>query len=128
MGSMIWEKAPDVKKSVSRLRIKLDLKHLSIKNIHCFRSYGSSSRAIARIWGLPRIWQMALSTEPSYCIEVISERYDKLNERQKAKVLIHELTHVPNNFSGALTPHIRRGNRSFRKKVDTLTKSFFRNN
>jgi predicted metallopeptidase len=75
------------------------------KQITFYRSYGSSARAYARIWGLPRIWQQALNIKPHYIIEVISEKFDKLSEYDKIKTLIHELLHIPKNFSGSLVPH-----------------------
>ncbi|MBI3887746.1 hypothetical protein HY310_01620 [Candidatus Microgenomates bacterium] len=78
------------------------------------RGFGSTSRAIARIWSLPKPWQIALKIEPQYVIEVIAERFDKLSEDEKDKTLFHELTHIPKTFSGALVPH----KRGFRKKVD----------
>lgn len=84
------------------------------------RGYKSSSRAIARIWSLPRPWQMALKIEPQYIIEVIASRFDKLSEEDKDRTLIHELMHIPKTFSGALVPHSGRHHRIDRRTVEAL--------
>ncbi len=102
---MEWIPASDIKKQILLLTKKLSLNYISSGRIFCFRSFGSKSRATARIWSLPRIWQKALKTKPGYCIEVISERFDKMSLAEKEKVLIHELKHIPKNFSGALLGH-----------------------
>ncbi len=112
--------APDLKSDLFRIIENLGLSYIKGDNLITFRSHGSKSRAIARIWSLPRIWQLALKTEAYYCIEVISERYDKLSSTEKEKVLIHELLHVPKNFSGSLLPHRQRGKRIDRRTVDNL--------
>lgn len=115
-----WRKAPDVKKKISVLLAKVGAGKIDKAAIYCYRSEGAKTRAIARIWGLPRLWQMALKQKPSYIIEVISEKFDKVTLSKQDEILLHELAHIPKNFSGALVPHIRRGKRSFRKKVDIL--------
>jgi len=97
--------APDIKKKINSIQKKLQLPHIKPKQIVCFRSTGSTARARARIWAFPRIWQMALKLPPYYCIEVISEKFDHLRENDQTRVLIHELMHIPKNFSGALLPH-----------------------
>jgi predicted metallopeptidase len=79
--------------------------HVKCERLVCFRSRGSKSRAIARIWSLPKLWQRALNVEAHYIIEVVSERYDKLSEDEKDKTMIHELLHIPKNFSGAVVSH-----------------------
>lgn len=110
--------APEINTEISRIVVALGLSFIKSEKIVTFRSYGSKSRAVARIWSLPRIWQIALNAEAHYCIEVISERFDKLSERDREKVLIHELLHVPKNFSGALLPHKQRSKRINPKTVD----------
>lgn len=112
--------APELKSELNRIVDRLGFSHIKVKNIVTFRSFGSKSRAIARIWSLPKIWQIALKTEAHYCLEFVSEKFDKLSNSEKEKVFIHELLHVPKNFSGALLPHRQRGKRIDRKTVDRL--------
>jgi len=111
---MKTELAPDIDKRIKVIVRALDLGHVSDKHIICMRSFGSKSRAIARIWGLPRIWQQALYLNAYYIIEVVSEKFDRMSKDEQDKTLIHELLHVPKTFSGALVPH-----ECFGKKIDT---------
>ena len=98
--------APDVKKLVKEILDCLDFFHIPPQYVLCFRSKGSASkRIIARIHGLYKIWQEALNLSPYYIIEVISEQYDKLTKKEKEKVLIHELLHIPKKFTGSFRPH-----------------------
>lgn len=120
---IIWQEAPEIEDAVKKIVSDAQISWINPKNIHFFRSYNSKARAYARIWGLSKIWQLALKIEPSYVIEVISEKYDRLDPRRKSEVLIHELTHIPKNFSGSLIPHIRkRGKRNFHDKVHEIIK------
>lgn len=101
-----YAEAEDIKKRVQEIAVSLDFFHVVPQFIHCVRSRGSKSRrTIARIHGLGKIWQDVLYLPPSYVIEVISERYDKLSEAEKEKTLIHELLHIPKGFSGGFRPH-----------------------
>jgi predicted metallopeptidase len=56
-------------------------------------------------------------------MEIISERYDRLNHEEKTKVIIHELLHIPKNFSGSLLPH-KYGHTQIDKEVETLYKKY----
>lgn len=112
--------APDISRRISRLLKNLDLPHVRAANLVCFRSTGSTGRARARIWSLPKIWQMALSVEAHYCIEVISEKFDDLSVDDQDRTLIHELLHIPLNFSGALVPHRNHKHRTFRHYHDRV--------
>jgi predicted metallopeptidase len=58
-----------------------------------------------------RIWFDALEMKPHYIIEVISEEFDRLDGREKEKVVIHELMHIPTKFSGGFVPHKGRINK-----------------
>ena len=106
---MDWHLAPELQKEISSLVSNLKLNHVDSKRIVVFRSFGSRSRARARIWSLPRIWQKALGVKPHYCIEVLSEKFDHLSKPDQTKILIHELLHIPKTFSGSLLPHRGRG-------------------
>ncbi|MFC1625642.1 putative metallopeptidase [Patescibacteria group bacterium] len=123
-----WVKAPDITKRISHLVDKLHVDWVDKRKVFAFRSRYSKTRAYARIWGLGRIWQQALNITPSYIVEVISERYDKLSDKQKDEVLIHELTHIPKNFSGALVPHTRKRKGSFHDKIKGLISDYRKHN
>ena len=122
-----WKEAPDIKARVLRLMENLELDYLLGERLFFYRSEGSKSRAYARTWGLPKLWQNALGVEPAYIIEVISGYFDKLSPRDQDKVLLHEIGHIPKNFSGALLPHTRRGKGSFHNKLDELIQRYFEN-
>ncbi len=121
---MIWHQAPDVLRRVKFLSSHLNLDHIIPSQVFCFRSRGSSGRATARIWSLPKIWQQALNVSPGYCLEVISEKYDRLTEAQKEKVVIHELLHIPGTFSGSLSPHRNIRRRTFLHYHDQVERLF----
>jgi len=101
-----YSEAPDVKDLVVRIVVQLGFDHVNVNGIHCYRSINSKSRrTVARIHNLSKVWQRALDKPANYLIEVISERYDKLSQKEKEKVVIHELLHIPKGFSGGFRPH-----------------------
>ena len=119
-----WEEASDIKDRALKLVTVLEMDTILFERIFFFRSYGSKSRAYARTWGLPKLWQHALGVEPAYIIEVISHYFDKLSSKDMDKVILHELSHIPKNFSGALVPHTRHRKGSFHDKLDTLIEKY----
>lgn len=120
-GKVEWVDAPDVHTALHDLVTKLKFDWIDLETLHSFRSYNSSARAYARIWGLNKVWQLAIKHKPSYIIEVLAENYDKLSDKEKAKVLLHEIAHIPKNYSGSLLPHTRRkGKRNFHDRVEDL--------
>jgi len=119
-----WVSAPDIQQRINRLVTSLGLSWVKKSQVYGFRSTNSKTRACARIWGLPRIWQKALKQNPGYIIEVISEKFDKIKESEKEKVLLHELCHIPKTFSGALFPHRRKGTGNFQDKLRKMMENY----
>jgi predicted metallopeptidase len=117
-----YHEAPDVKRLTDEIIDSLNLFYVVAESVYCYRSMGSKSkRIIARIHGFGKIWQRALGLPPSYVIEVLSERYDKLSQEDKEKTMIHELLHIPRGFRGGFRPH--KGYIS-KKKVEKLHKEY----
>ena len=100
-----YELAPDLQEAIREL-VFLLFPHVKLDSVVCIRSYGSSSRGtIARCHALGKAMQLALNRKGFYVIEVISERFDKMSEDERTKVLIHELMHVPKTFGGGFIHH-----------------------
>ena len=84
---MDWQKDPELQKSLEEVVSRLEMKHVLPERIFCFRTSGSKSRAYARIWSFPKIFQQVLKIEPAYVIEVLSQKYDRLSPDDKIKVI-----------------------------------------
>lgn len=114
-----WQQDSFLQIQLNKLVGLLEFSHVNAARVYCYRTHGSSARAYARIWAFPKIFQEVLKVEPAYVIEVLSEKFDKLGPEEKTKVLIHELLHIPKNFSGSLLPHTY-GNKQIHKEVERL--------
>jgi predicted metallopeptidase len=55
-----------------------------------------------------------------YVLEFISERFDKLNDDEKEKTIIHELMHIPKNFGGGFRHH----DHVSRENVESMQKRY----
>ncbi len=98
--------AEDIDLRVKEIIRKLKMGHIDAPRVICVRSKGSGSkRVIARCHGLSRIMQLALTKEPYYVIEILSERFDRLSQEDQIKVLIHEVLHIPHGFGGGFRAH-----------------------
>lgn len=117
---MQYAPAPEIKRTINVLVEKLNFSHIDTKKIHCIRSFDAKTRAYARIWGMAPLFHEVAGIEPNYIIEVIAKRFDKLDEREKIKTLIHELMHIPKTFSGALLPHRGRYHRINDREVEKI--------
>ena len=119
---MQYQIAKDVKEKVGKLIKKLEMDYIDEKRIYCIRSFDAKTRAIARIWGMGRLFNEVAGIKPCYIIEVNAKRFDKLSERDKLKTLIHELLHIPKTFSGALLSHRGRYHRINDKAIENILK------
>lgn len=117
---IVWQEDKKLKELLNKTIKEAGVTWVNTSRVFTYRSENAKTRAYARIWGLSRIWQMALKVEPAYILEIISEKYDRLSDREKSKVLLHEVAHIPKNFSGALVPHTKRRKGNFRDKLKSL--------
>ncbi len=120
---MKYERAEDLKKYILRLIKRLKFRHIKTQNIHIIRSFDAKTRAVARIWGMSKLFSEVVGLEPHYIIEVNAKKFDRLSERDKIKTLVHELMHIPKTFSGALLPHRSRYTRINDREVEKLLKT-----
>jgi len=101
-----YQLASDINERIFDIAKTLGMDHIKLSGIYTVRSFGTGSRGtIARCHAMGKIWQLALSINPVYIIEVIHERFDKLNLEDQDKVLIHELMHIPLSFGGGFKHH-----------------------
>jgi predicted metallopeptidase len=123
---MRFELAKDIQERINSMLNVLNYDHIDSSRIICIRSYNSKSKAIARIWGLSKVWQKVLNIEPHYIIEVLHPRFEKYSKEDQDKTLLHELLHIPKKFSGGLVPHKCFGKRIDRRTVEELYKKHFK--
>ncbi len=102
---MRYEPAPDIQIIAEEISNML-FPHVILERVKCYRSYGSSSRGtIARCHTFGKLIQKAIGIKAHYVLEFISERFDKMDEREKTKTIIHELMHIPKSFGGGFKHH-----------------------
>lgn len=116
--------APDVTRIMKAVLKTSLFGQVDPKRVVCMRSEGATSRARARIWSFPKIWQQALNLPAHYVIEVLAHHFDHLSDDDKTRVIIHELMHIPKNFSGALVPHRGRHARIDHRTVEHLFRAY----
>lgn len=120
---MKYDLAPEIKEQITYLVKELEFEHINVDQIHCIRSFDVQTRAIARIWGMSKLFSEVAGIKPTYIIEVNAKRYDKQSEREKIKTLIHELMHIPKTFSGALLSHRGPHHRINDREVERILKN-----
>jgi len=119
---MHYKIAKDIKEKVNQLINQLKMNYIDKKRIYCIRSFDAKTSAIARIWGMGRLFAQVCGIKPCYIIEVNAKRFDKLSKRDKIKTLIHELLHIPKTFSGALLSHRGRYHKINDKVIENILK------
>jgi len=115
-----WEPAPDIRARLVRIAAALEFRHVDLPRLAAVRTFGSRANALARIWGLPGIFQFALRQPAWYVVEVIMPDFARLPRAEQDRVLIHELLHIPTTFSGGLRPERSPGFSITSRTVDRL--------
>ena len=101
-----YSRAFDLEEQIKDLVNLLELDHIDISRVSCFRTFDSKATNVnARISSMSKVLQKALNIEAHYVIEVISMNFDNLSEEEQLKVLIHELLHIPKTFGGGFRQH-----------------------
>ncbi len=101
---MHWQPAGDIYRRLERIIRALGLTHVDPSRVHCVRVHGSRANALARIWGLPPIFQDTLQLPAHYVIEFMTPSFERLPADEQDRVIIHELLHIPRTFSGGIRP------------------------
>ncbi len=101
---MNWQPAHDIHRRLRRIVHALGLAHVRPGRVRCVRVHGSRANALARIWGLPPIFQSSLKLAAHYVIEFMTPTFDRLPREEQDRVIIHELLHIPRTFSGGIRP------------------------
>jgi len=98
--------ADDIQERFADIVRTLNLDHIDLNKVVCVRSYGSSTRrVVARCHGMSKVLQIAMRIKAFYVLEFLSERFDKLDDKEQEKTIIHELMHIPKNFGGGFRHH-----------------------
>jgi len=128
---MKYEFAEDLQKQAEEIASIL-FPYIDMNYVKCFRSHGTSSRGtIARCHGLNKVMQKALNVHAIYVLEFLVERFDKMDNEEKIKVIIHELMHIPKAFGGGFIHHdvvternVNRSYAEYKKRKEGLNKYF----
>ena len=124
---MKYEEAPEIQVLAEEIS-KLLFPHVKLERVKCFRSFGSSSRGtIARCHTIGKLMQKAMEVKAFYALEFISERFERLNNEDKIKVIIHELMHIPVTFGGGFRHHDHVCERNIEKNYRAYTETKKRN-
>jgi len=125
-----YELAPELQETVNEIAVIL-FPHVRVDSVSVIRSHGSSSRGtIARCHALGKAMQLGMGLRKGfYVIEVISHRFDKMNEEDRLRTLIHELMHIPKSFGGGFIHHnyVNEENveKEYQRYVNLKKRSFF---
>ncbi len=102
---MKYQPAEDIQRLAEEIS-KVLFPYIKMERVKCFRSYGTSSKnTIARCHTIGKVMQMAMNVPAYYALEFLSEQFDKFDEKEKIKVIIHELMHIPMAFGGGFRHH-----------------------
>lgn len=121
---MQWHPAGDLAARLRRIVAVLGLDYIDPARVRCVRVTGSRANALARIWGLPPVFQRALRLPAHYVIEFMVPAFDRLRREEQDRVIIHELLHIPRTFSGGIRPESSPPLRISRRTVEQYYRQY----
>lgn len=102
---MRYEYAPDLQERMEEIVKTLNMDHIKLDRVKCFRSRGSSTkRTIARCHTVGKLMQKAMNMPAHYAIEFL-EPFERMSKKDQDKTIIHELMHIPKTFGGGFRQH-----------------------
>ncbi|AAL63871.1 putative metallopeptidase [Pyrobaculum aerophilum] len=101
---MAYIRLASVEADIKNAVVRHNLNHLFQVDIVVVYNPNSHSKAVARIWGINKIFQEVLGLNPVYIMELLRP-FKRLSCAERVKVIAHELAHIPATKSGALRPH-----------------------
>lgn len=115
-----YTEAEDLKERAKFLAEKHKLIWLDFDRIHFYR-YFSNTQTAAKCSGFSKVLRLPKSHLQPYYVIVFNEKHfnDKLSQLEKDKTIIHELLHIPKNFSGEFSSM---GHRKVYKLANELAK------
>jgi predicted metallopeptidase len=97
--------AQDLQDRMEEIVRVLEMNHIDVSRVKCFRSKGSSTkRTIARCHTVGKLMQKAMNMPAHYAIEFL-EIFERMPRKEQDKVIIHELMHIPKTFGGGFRQH-----------------------
>ena len=101
-----YEIAHDIQARFVDIVGTLNLDYIDLDKVVCIRSYSSSAkRVVARCHGMSKVLQIAMGVKAFYVLEFLAERFDRLDDKEQEKTIIHEMMHIPKNFGGGFRRH-----------------------
>ena len=91
----------DIRERAMFLAKKHGFNWLNFDKIH-FYTYFSNTRTQAKCVGFSKVLQLPMSHVQPYYVLVFNTKHfnEKMSNQEKDNTIIHELLHIPKNFSG----------------------------
>ncbi|NOZ88837.1 MAG: metallopeptidase [Crenarchaeota archaeon] len=102
---LVFTRSREAEEAARILVEALGLSYIDVDRVFVTVSRGSSTRAFARIWGLPSPFVRLGVCKPMYVVELVAENLRGAGCDVLVETLIHELLHIPRSFSGGLRSH-----------------------
>ncbi|MFA5175917.1 MAG: putative metallopeptidase [Candidatus Nanoarchaeia archaeon] len=92
--------APELKERAIEIAKRFNLNYIDFERVHFYR-YSCDTRTCAKITGFFRTLQLIYPhIKPFYVITFNNHNFERVSKRDQDVTILHELLHIPKNFSG----------------------------